>query len=159
MGCCGTSLYSVRCGPVAGIGGSTRSPRWRITGRPSRLVGVGAAGRIGTRTSLKFSTFISSGSFTDWREIADARAKAYVARYSNFGGGAQPAGFNTKQFNSNFVFRWEYLPGSVLFLVWQQGRVDGRNPGTFDGTRDLRDLFQTHPDNTLLLKVSYWFNP
>ena len=73
--------------------------------------------------------------------------------------GAVPDGFNDKQFNSNVVFRWEYLPGSVLFLVWQQGRSDDRNAGTFDAGRDFGDLFRTHPNNTVLLKVSYWFNP
>jgi Domain of unknown function (DUF5916) len=55
--------------------------------------------------------------------------------------------------------RWEYRPGSVLFLVWQQGRLDGRDPGTFEYQRDLRRLFESRPDNTLLLKLSYWFNP
>lgn len=70
-----------------------------------------------------------------------------------------PGGFNSKQFNSNVVFRWEYRPGSVLFVVWQQGRQDGRNPGSFELGRDVRSLFATHPDNTILVKMSYWFNP
>ncbi|WKW12292.1 DUF5916 domain-containing protein [Pseudogemmatithrix spongiicola] len=103
--------------------------------------------------------FIAVGDFTDWREIADPYARAYDARYAPYGGGADPGGFNSKQFNSNVVFRWEYRPGSVLFVVWQQGRADARNPGTFDMGRDVRSLFGTHPDNTVLLKLSYWFNP
>jgi hypothetical protein len=103
--------------------------------------------------------FVSSGNFSDWREVTDARADAYADRYAAYGGGASPPGFNAKQFNSNAVLRWEYLPGSVLFLVWQQGREDGRNPGSFQAGRDLGDLFRTHPSNTLLLKLSYWFNP
>ena len=61
--------------------------------------------------------------------------------------------------NSNVVFRWEYRPGSVLFVVWQQGRADGRNPGTFEAARDLQSLFATNPNNTFLIKLSYWFNP
>ncbi len=103
--------------------------------------------------------FIASGDFSDWREIADPYARDYDARFQPYGGGADPAGFNTKQFNSNVVFRWEYRPGSVLFVVWQQGRADARNPGTFDLGRDVRSLFATHPDNTVLVKMSYWFNP
>jgi hypothetical protein len=65
-----------------------------------------------------------------------------------------------KQFNSNAVVRWEYRPASTLFLVWQQGRAQelgGR--GTFVPGRDVRDLFGARPLNTLLLKLSYWFNP
>lgn len=103
--------------------------------------------------------FIASGDFRDWREMVDPYAKSYAARYAPWGNGADPAGFNQKQFNSNAVVRWEYRPGSVLFVVWQQGRADFRNPGTFEAGRDLNDLFHTHPDNTLLVKLSYWFNP
>jgi hypothetical protein len=103
--------------------------------------------------------FVASGDFTDWRELAAPSAVAYDERYTPYGAEANPNGFNSKQFNSNVVMRWEYLPGSVLFLVWQQGRTDARNPGTFDPARDLRDLFGTHPNNTLLVKLSYWFNP
>jgi Domain of unknown function (DUF5916) len=103
--------------------------------------------------------FIASGDFSDWREMVDPRHKSYAARYAPYGGGADPAGFNQKQFNSNAVLRWEYQPGSVLFVVWQQGRFDQRDAGSFDAGRDLRNLFFTHPDNTLLVKLSYWFNP
>ena len=103
--------------------------------------------------------FIASGAFSDWREMVDPRNRSYAARYAPYGGGADPAGFNQKQFNSNAVLRWEYRPGSVLFVVWQQGRFDQRDPATFEAGRDLRNLFFTHPDNTLLVKLSYWFNP
>lgn len=104
--------------------------------------------------------FVSTGDFTNWREIGQARSSAYSARLTPYGNGTQPTGFNFKQFNSNAVARWEYRPGSTLFLVWQQGRLqDGRNPGSFEFARDYRDLFRSHPDNTLLIKLSYWFNP
>ncbi|MEJ7811181.1 MAG: DUF5916 domain-containing protein [Gemmatimonadaceae bacterium] len=67
--------------------------------------------------------------------------------------------FNIKQLRSNVVARWEYRPGSTLFVVWSQGRDQfDLNPGTFRSGRDLRDLFGTHPDNTFLIKASYWFN-
>ncbi len=103
--------------------------------------------------------FVASGAWDDWREMVDPYARRYADRYAPWGGGAVPQGFNEKQFNSNVVLRWEYRPGSVLFLVWQQGRLDRRDPGSFEAGRDLRNLFLTHPDNTLLVKVSYWFNP
>jgi hypothetical protein len=69
------------------------------------------------------------------------------------------AGFNVKQFRSNAVIRWEYQPGSTLYLVWQQARDESwRDLGTFDAERDYRNLFRARPDNTLLMKVSYWMN-
>ena len=104
--------------------------------------------------------FVSSGHFSDWRELDAPRAAAYDDRYKSYGGGTNPVGFNFKQFNSNAVARWEYRPGSTLFLVWQQGRLqDGRNAGSFEFTRDYRDLFRAHPENTFLVKVAWWVNP
>ncbi len=66
---------------------------------------------------------------------------------------------DSKQLNSNLVVRWEYRPGSTLFVVWTQGR-NGFTPFAGpDGMRgDFRDLFHLHPDNTFLVKVSYWLN-
>lgn len=104
--------------------------------------------------------FVSSGSFRDWRELADPRAPRYAARYQPYGGGVDPEGFNVKQFNSNVVLRWEYRAGSTFFLVWQQGRQqDDLNRGTFEIARDSRDLFRAHPVNTVLAKITYWWNP
>jgi hypothetical protein len=103
--------------------------------------------------------FISTGAYSNWRQLAAPRAESYDARFKPYGAGSRPAGFNVKQFNSNAVVRWEFRPASVLFLVWQQGRQDGRDPGTFEASRDLNNLFATLPQNTLLLKLSYWFNP
>lgn len=104
--------------------------------------------------------FVSTGRFSDWRELAAPRAASYEDRFTPYGSGATPPDFNVKQFNSNMVMRWEYAPGSTFFLVWQQGREqDGLNAGTFDFARDYRDLFRAHPQNTLLAKVTYWVNP
>jgi hypothetical protein len=57
------------------------------------------------------------------------------------------------------VYRWEYLPGSILFVVWTQGRenVVGQE-GTAGFGGNLRDLFRLRADNTFLVKVSYWLN-
>jgi hypothetical protein len=58
------------------------------------------------------------------------------------------------------VIRWEFRPASVLFLVWQQGRAQSAlNAGSFDGRRDIDDLFGVRPQNTFLVKWSYWLNP
>lgn len=102
--------------------------------------------------------FVTSGTFADWRRLASPSARAYVDRYAPYGDGAIPAGFNFRQFNSNAVVRWEYRPGSTLFFVWQQGRASNDTNGEFRLVRDYRDLFRAHPDNTLLIKASYWFN-
>ncbi|MDQ3697458.1 MAG: carbohydrate binding family 9 domain-containing protein [Gemmatimonadota bacterium] len=104
--------------------------------------------------------FVSAGTYEDWRELDDPRAKRYEDRYREFTLDDDPGGFNFKQFQSNSVVRWEYRPGSTLFFVWQQGRdgfIDG--PSRFDFRQDYQDLFGLHPKNTFLVKASYWFNP
>jgi len=65
--------------------------------------------------------------------------------------------FSYVQFNSNLVMRWEYIPGSELFLVWSQGTR--ANISTSEG---LVDGFQTgildqQPQNIFLIKATYRF--
>ena len=63
--------------------------------------------------------------------------------------------FNVKEFLSNLVFRWEYRPGSYLFLVWSQTR-SGYDPyGHFHFGDNFMDIWDVHPTNVLLLKLSY----
>lgn len=126
---------------------------------------VGITGRASWTASPRLSLqlyaqpFVSTGSFTDWRQLASPRASDIASRFSPYGG-VNPDGFNFKQFNSNAVLRWEYRAGSTLFVVWQQGRTqDELNPGTFAFARDYRDLFRAHPINTILVKLAYWLNP
>ena len=63
--------------------------------------------------------------------------------------------FNFMQFRSNLVFRWEYKPGSALYLVWSQGRTESTSYGDFLPLSDFKDLYNKHPQDIFLLKVSY----
>jgi hypothetical protein len=101
--------------------------------------------------------FASAGRYDDVKALTTPRAARWADRFTPLPERSQP-GFNAKQFRSNAVMRWEYRPGSTLFVVWQQGRdQDDRDPGHFGGWRDYQNLFAARPDNTLLLKASYWF--
>ncbi len=106
--------------------------------------------------------FVSKGTYSDVRELAQPLAAAYVDRYQPYGDAAvtgNPGGFNVKSFRSNVVLRWEYQPGSTLFVVWTQGRNDfAPQEGTRSITGNLGDLFGLRADNTLLIKASYWLN-
>jgi len=66
--------------------------------------------------------------------------------------------FNFRQFRSNLVIRWEYSPGSTLFLVWSQGRTSNASEGVFSYGKDIKDLFDITPHNIFLVKFSYWFS-
>ncbi len=106
--------------------------------------------------------FVSKGVYSDIRELDQPRAAAYDDRFRPYGDTAvanHPSRFNVKEFRSNVVLRWEYKPGSTLYLVWTQGRQDAGSPyDTASFGTDLRRLFDTHPDNTFLLKVSHWLD-
>ncbi len=107
--------------------------------------------------------FVSKGTYSDLRELsATPRAAPYDDRYRPYydaAAAADPGGFNYKQFRSNVVFRWEYLPGSILFVVWTQGRQGTvGEEGTAGFAGDLGDLFRLRADNTFLVKLSYWLN-
>jgi hypothetical protein len=103
--------------------------------------------------------FLTTGRYFRLRELASPRAASYEDRYQPFAAPTDDASFNVKQLHASAVARWEYRPGSTVFLVWTQGRdQDDRNPGSFVPVRDFRDLFGARPDNTFLVKASYWIN-
>ena len=64
--------------------------------------------------------------------------------------------FNFRSLRGNAVFRWEYRPGSTLFLVWTQSRSDQAAVGNFSFGRDRSALLDAHPDNIFLVKFNYW---
>lgn len=65
--------------------------------------------------------------------------------------------FNFRALQSNFVIRWEYLPGSTLFLVWTQGRESFDTDYSLPFGESNRELFRTFPHNVFLVKLSYRF--
>ena len=107
------------------------------------------------------SPFIAKGTYTDFRELsATPDADSFDARFQPYTPPAtRDRGFNVTELRTNAVMRWEYRPGSTLFLVWAHGREDyiGSESRASWGTQ-YRDLFDLHPDNTFLIKVAYWLN-
>ena len=121
--------------------------------------------------------FMSAGGYDEFKRVADPLARGFAERYAALspvrvgddyeidldGDGAPESfsdpDFNSLQFRSNAVLRWEYQPGSTLYLVWAQARDGDGIAGTPAFGDDLDDLFRVHPTNVLMLKVSYWLNP
>ena len=64
--------------------------------------------------------------------------------------------FNVLSFRSNLVMRWEWRPGSTLYVVWQQNRGFEDDRGEHVGFGDLWDSVRARGDNFLAVKVSYW---
>lgn len=83
-------------------------------------------------------------------------------RYVDFdGNGTADHSFTDRDFNvrsliGNSVFRWEYRPGSALYLVWQRQAQDEATIGGFSFARDARALFRAPARDVFLIKASYW---
>ena len=105
--------------------------------------------------------FVSTGVYSNVRQLsATPRAAAYDERFQPF---TPPAGstegFENWQLASNTVVRWEYRPGSTIFLVWSHNRNGSSSlASTRSWGAEYNDLFALHPANTLLIKVAYWLN-
>jgi len=65
--------------------------------------------------------------------------------------------FSYVQFRSNLVVRWEYIPGSEIFLVWSQGITgDANTRDDLIGGLDSQILGRK-PENIFLIKATYRF--
>jgi hypothetical protein len=64
--------------------------------------------------------------------------------------------FNVRSLIGNAVLRWEYRPGSAIFLVWQRQQVGDARLGDFDLSRDTGALWDLPADNRFILKANYW---
>ena len=126
--------------------------------------------------------FIATGKYSDYKFITYPMANRYQDRFwtynpsqISFDGNQynvdenvdgktdytiSKSDFNVKQFLSNFVIRWEYSPGSTLFLVWSQTRSYNSDIGQMDFFNNVGDLFSRSkniPHNVFLIKFSYRF--
>ena len=126
--------------------------------------------------------FVAAGEYGGLKEVTDPRAKSFDDRFAHFGSALSLADgtysvdrdgdgtpefrfgqpdFNYKALRSNLVLRWEYRPGSTMFVVWSQGRENFEPNGAFRFGRDFRRLFSSREapsTNVLLIKFNYWFS-
>lgn len=101
--------------------------------------------------------FVSAGAYTNFRELVNPRAAGHNDRYAPYTYASNPD-FNYRSFRTTNVLRWEYKPGSALFVVWQQGRQDSLSRGDFQFGRDFGGVFSAPAHNVFLVKLSYWLN-
>ena len=124
--------------------------------------------------------FISFGKYTRFKHMTNTMDKKFENRFVLLDGDAltydpannnysvtEPNGytysfynpdFSFREFRFNLVFRWEYRPNSTIYLVWSQDR-SGAYPGYNSSfNQNLKELFQYHPNNVLMVKINYWFS-
>ena len=134
---------------------------------------------------LYMQPFISAGDYTSYNEFAATRTTRRLTYGRDMGtivvtpdpspaGGPStitldsdgPGGdttftftdpsFTVRSLRGNAVLRWEYRPGSTLFLVWTRSGATQETRGQIDWSEDTRALFQGPSENIFLVKVNYW---
>jgi hypothetical protein len=130
------------------------------------------------------SPFIGTGRYTRFRKATDTLARRYQDRFDGYAVGeiafdavsnryrvAEESGgpassytfgnpdFSFRQFRSNLVVRWEYKPGSSLYVVWSQGRTGSTAMWQPSFSSSWDALWRMRPDNVFLVKLSYWLSP
>jgi hypothetical protein len=118
--------------------------------------------------------FAASGSYADIGELAAPRSRARRV-YGTDGTSIARQGdgsllvrdgaasfrladndFNVRSFRSNVVLRWEYRPGSTLYLVWQQDRRVTDAIGTRIHPGDPFRALGEPGNNYFVVKTSFW---
>ena len=120
--------------------------------------------------------YASTGKFDNFREVADASNKSLDLRYNKLemlpGTGnyykLQKNGttkyqirnpdFNFQELNSNLVGRWEFRPGSTLYLVWTNSRSAYSTNLNQPIWNSFGDIFKLKSENVFMVKFSYWFS-
>jgi hypothetical protein len=136
--------------------------------------------------NLTFELFaqplIASGAYSRYKEFAAPRSGQTLEYGSDFGtvtvtpfasgrdsitvdpdgpGGSPGTGFFDPSFTlrslrGNAVLRWEYRPGSTLFVVWTRSSASELSRGSIDFGTDWQDLFRGPAENIFLVKFTYW---
>ena len=95
--------------------------------------------------------FIATGAYHDFVALARPRSGDYAAASYD----SNPD-FDFRSLRGSAVVRWEFKPGSAVYLVWNENRADTASNGDFHFRRDLSALRNAPSRDVFLLKVSYW---
>ncbi|MCY3744279.1 MAG: DUF5916 domain-containing protein, partial [Candidatus Poribacteria bacterium] len=109
--------------------------------------------------SLQFyvQPFITIGDYTNFKELVEPKSyqfKPYSLKENR--------DFHRRSLRGNTVLRWEFQPGSTLFLVWSQSR-EAALESVQEADLDFRPLhrlgssFTDEGENIFLIKCRYWF--
>jgi hypothetical protein len=114
--------------------------------------------RPGLSLELYLQPFIAIGDFGTFKELSAAQSYNFLPYTLD-----ENRDFQRRSLKSNVVLRWEFSPGSALFIVWSQSR----NADLVDPLEDdlefrplnrLGSSFSDNGDNVFLVKVSYWIS-
>jgi hypothetical protein len=136
---------------------------WTFTPELSLQLYIQPLVSIGKYTSIKELARPRSYEFNSFNNISLNSADNTYTVDPDGQGPAAPFTFDNPDFNyrslrGNAVLRWEYMPGSVLYLVWTQTRSDDPVNDEFNLRKSFSGLLDIHPDNIFVLKFTYWLD-
>lgn len=107
--------------------------------------------------SFQFFTqlFLAKGQYVNFKELAGADRLVPYAYNKNT---SPSPDFNEKVVNANLVFRWEFRPGSAVYLVWTQERYGDNGIYGRNFSENFADALRLPMDNVILVKLSYWWS-
>ena len=103
--------------------------------------------------------FVARGRYDDFHVLTDPDTLVPIPSYP------KRDEFSFSSFQTNTVLRWEYRPGSTLFLVWTHGRnLDdelnplapwGASPYNTPISDQVDNTFGIFPSNVFMIKLNY----
>jgi hypothetical protein len=105
---------------------------------------------------LYVQPFVATGAYRRFKSLVAPRTTDYLP----YADSAALAGldFNYRSLRGNAVLRWEYRPGSTLFLVWTTACSSFGTDPAFNASQDVRRLCQGRSDNVFAVKMNYWLS-
>lgn len=124
------------------------------------------------------SPFVTIGKYSNFKRVTNSRSENYNDRFSKFTNSVlngeeyklfensnsvvdytiNNPDFNFCQFRSNLVAKWEYKPGSSIYLVWSNEQTEYATPGVNNLLTAYSQIKKTYPNNLFLFKLNYWFS-
>ena len=124
------------------------------------------------------SPFVAIGKYSNFKRVTNSRSDTYSNRFYEFstpvinGTEYQLAennnsvvdytlsnpDFNFSQFRSNLVAKWEYKPGSSVYLVWSNEQTEYATQGVNNLLKAYNQIKKSFPNNLFLVKLNYWFS-
>ncbi len=139
--------------------------RLNVTFTPKLSLELFAQPLVTSADFVRYKQLAAPGTFDFdvFQEGARTYTDASGTRYIDFDGDGTPdddftdRDFNLRSLRATAVLRWEYRPGSEIFVVWQRRQSDRAAVGDFDFGRDAHALFGAPADDRFIVKVNYWF--
>jgi hypothetical protein len=138
--------------------GDDKDDRYIFGELDSRVLDLTLRGQVAFSNTLTLQAYLQSfattGNYSNFKELA--RARSYEFTPYNYQG--DNPDFENRSLHGNLVLRWEYNPGSTLFLVWSPSRSASPDVGDpdFRARRGVRKSFSDAGNNVFFIKLNYW---